>query len=80
MKNLETSEITIANNKPMLQIKVEEAVIRLVPKNSDYGLHCLVIYDNLATFRKFYSCHIKRQLAEEENAKSIIIINPFYET
>ena len=43
---------------------------------SDYGIHVLVVYDDLAILRKFYSQYIKKGI-EERN--EVIQIAPFYE-
>ena len=43
---------------------------------SEYGLHCLIIYRDLATLREFYSNYIQKQINDNE----LIQIMPFYET
>lgn len=43
---------------------------------SEYGLHCLLIYRDLATLREFYSTYIQKQINDNE----LIKILPFYET
>ena len=43
---------------------------------SDYGIHTLVVYDDLAILRKFYSQYIKKGI-EERN--EVIQMAPFYE-
>lgn len=43
----------------------------------DYGLHCLIIYSDLSTLRKFYSRYIPQQMKDK---KEFIQIHPFYET
>ncbi|VFJ14405.1 hypothetical protein [Candidatus Nitrosocosmicus franklandus] len=45
--------------------------------NSKHGLHCLIVYPNLETFRVFYSKYIERQINKENE---IILFCPFYET
>jgi hypothetical protein len=62
-------------NKPISNLGIEDAVKKI--SESKYGLHCLLIYPNLPTFRKFYAYYIQRQI----NLKNeIILFNPFYET
>lgn len=43
---------------------------------SEYGLHCLLIYRDLPTLREFYSNYIQKQMNDNE----MILIMPFYET
>jgi hypothetical protein len=43
----------------------------------NYGLHCLLVYSDLAMLREFYSRYIHEQIRYKEE---IIQINPFYET
>jgi hypothetical protein len=43
---------------------------------SEYGLHCLLIYRDLPTLRAFYSNYIQKQINDNE----LIQIMPFYET
>jgi hypothetical protein len=43
---------------------------------SEYGLHCLLIYRDLDTLREFYSNYIQKQINDNE----LIQIMPFYET
>ena len=43
---------------------------------SEYGLHCLLIYRDLITLREFYSNYIQKQINDNE----MIQIMPFYET
>ena len=31
----------------------------------DYGLHCLIIYSDLSTLRKFYSRYIPQQMKDK---------------
>jgi hypothetical protein len=56
-------------------VKVEDAVIHLTDSNP--GLHCMIIYEDLMTLREFYSYYIQRQIEEK---KEMVLINPFYET
>ena len=44
---------------------------------SDYGIHTLVIYQDLVILREFYSYYIKKRI-EERN--EVIQVAPFYET
>ncbi len=44
---------------------------------SDYGIHVLVVYDDLAKLRKFYSQYIKKGI---EVRNEVIQMAPFYET
>ena len=41
------------------------------------GLHCLIIYPDLVTFREFYTCYIQKQI---EGKNRVVLLNPFYET
>ena len=43
---------------------------------SEYGLHCLLIYRDLDILRKFYSNYVQKQIMNNE----MIQIMPFYET
>jgi hypothetical protein len=54
---------------------VEHAVNQLTDSNP--GLHCLIVYDDLITLREFYSYYIQQQIEEKEE---MVQINPFYET
>jgi hypothetical protein len=65
----------IGANKTISNLTIEDAANKI--GESKYGLHCMLIYPNLATFRNFYTCYIKRQLDEKNE---IILFNPFYET
>ncbi len=42
-----------------------------------HGLHGLIIYPDLITFRGLYTCFIQKQI-EEKNR--VVLFNPFYET
>ncbi len=44
---------------------------------SDYGIHSLVVYEELAILREFYSQYVKKGI-EERN--EVIQLAPFYET
>ncbi len=44
---------------------------------SDYGIHCLLIYYDLTTLREFYSHYIPEQIINKEQ---VVQIMPFYET
>ena len=44
---------------------------------SDYGIHALVVYDDLVILREFYSQYVKKGI-EERN--EVIQLAPFYET
>jgi hypothetical protein len=44
---------------------------------SDYGIHTLVVYEDLVTLRDFYSQYVKKGI-EERN--EVIQLAPFYET
>ena len=65
----------IGASKTISNLKIEDAVNKII--ESKYGLHCMLIYPNLPTFRNFYTYYIKRQLDEKNE---IILFNPFYET
>ncbi len=43
---------------------------------SEFGLHCLLIYRDLNTLREFYSNYVQKQINDNE----MIQIMPFYET
>ena len=43
---------------------------------SEYGLHCLLIYRDLTSQREFYSNYVQKQINDNE----MIQIMPFYET
>ncbi|HEU5120911.1 MAG TPA: hypothetical protein VFT71_07970 [Candidatus Nitrosocosmicus sp.] len=65
----------IGVSKTISNLRFEDAVEKI--SESNYGLHCLLIYPNLQTFRNFYKYYIKRQIAKKNE---IILFNPFYET
>ena len=44
---------------------------------SDYGIHTLVVYEDLVILREFYSQYVKKGI-EERN--EVIQLAPFYET
>jgi hypothetical protein len=44
---------------------------------SEYGLHCLLIYSDLPILREFYSSYIPKQILDKEE---VVEIMPFYET
>jgi hypothetical protein len=44
---------------------------------SDYGIHTLVVYEDLVILREFYSQYVKKGI-EERN--EVIELSPFYET
>ena len=44
---------------------------------SDYGIHILVVYEDLIMLREFYSQYVKKGI-EERN--EVIQLAPFYET
>jgi hypothetical protein len=69
--------MVITVNDAIQQVKVEDAVNQLLSKDSEFGLHCLIIYNDLTTFREFYSYYTQKHL---ENIHGLIMINPFYET
>lgn len=63
------------NNKKIESLSIEDAVKQI--SESKYGLHCMVIYPDMETFREFYTYYLQRQV----NLKNeIILFNPFYET
>src|SRR5687767_6132463 len=43
----------------------------------DYGIHSLVVYEDLALLREFYSQYIKKGI---EKRNEVIQLAPFYET
>jgi hypothetical protein len=45
-------------------------------RNTEYGVHYLVIYPDMITLRRFYSYYAKMQLDNNE----IVLILPYYET
>ena len=67
----------------MFLIRVNEKISILiiedaVKKISDvrYGVHCMLIYPNLETFRQLYTRYVQKQI----EIKNEILFNPFYET
>ena len=44
---------------------------------SEYGVHYLVVYPNINTLRRIYSCYAKMQLEDNDG---IVLIIPYYET
>ena len=44
---------------------------------SDYGIHTLVVYEDLTILREFYSQYVKKGIEEK---KEVIQLAPFYET
>lgn len=65
----------IGVRKTISNLAIEDAVAKI--SESKYGLHCLLIYPDLETFREFYTRYIRRQTNSENE---IILFNPFYET
>jgi hypothetical protein len=65
----------IGVRKTISKLEIDDAVKKI--GESIYGLHCLLIYPNLETFREFYIHYIKRQI---DLKNEIILFNPFYET
>ena len=65
-------------------ISIENNIIQMNAANasntileSDYGIHTLVIYEDLVILREFYSQYVKKGI-EERN--EVIQLAPFYET
>lgn len=56
-------------------INFEDAVNKI--SDLEYGIHCLIVYHDLATLREFYTYYINRQLDEKNE---YILFAPFYET
>lgn len=67
--------VTITSQGKLIETNNEDAVNQIL--NTDYGVHYLIVYPNLDTFRDFYSLCIKQQIEEKND---IVLINPFYET
>lgn len=66
---------SIGTGKTIYNQGIDDAVNKI--SESIQGLHCLIIYPNIQTFRKFYTYFIQRQI----NIKNeIILLNPFYES
>lgn len=65
----------IGVRKTISNLAIEDAVAKI--SQSKHGLHCLLIYPDLETFREFYTRYIRRQTNSENE---IILFNPFYET
>ena len=65
----------IGVRKTISNLAIEDAVAKI--SESKHGLHCLLIYPDLETFREFYTRYIRRQTNSENE---IILFNPFYET
>ena len=62
-------------NKTIYNVTIKDAAAEI--GESKYGLHCLLIYPNLKTFREFYTYYIGKQIKTKDE---IILFNPFYET
>ena len=60
----------IGASKTISNLKIEDAVNKI--SESKYGLHCLLIYPNLPTFRNFYTRYIKRQI---DYKNEIVLLN-----
>ena len=67
--------IAISSGQLVKNIHVEDAASEL--SKEEYGIHCMIIYPDLATLREFYSYYIKKQI---EQNNEIVLISPFYET
>lgn len=65
----------IISSDTVYTINFEDAVNKL--SETDYGIHCLIVYPDLTTLREFYKYYIKRQLDEKNE---YILFAPFYET
>ena len=65
----------IGASKTISNLNINEAIEKI--SKSEYGLHCLLIYPDLKTFREFYTQYIKLHV---NNKNEIIVFNPFYET
>jgi hypothetical protein len=61
----------------MLQTKGTIDAIFEEIRNTEYGVHYLVIYPDMITLRRFYSYYAKMQL---EDNNEIVLILPYYET
>lgn len=68
--------VHIGVNDRIQTFKVEEAVDQLT-KDYPRGLHCLLIYDSLITYREFYAYYAQKLL---EEGNHMVLIGPFYET
>ena len=62
-------------NKTIYNVTIKDTAAEI--GESKYGLHCLLIYPNLKTFREFYAYYIWKQIKTKDE---IILFNPFYET
>jgi len=65
----------ISVEKTISSLAIEDATEQL--SDSKYGLHCLLIYPNIETFREFYICYIQKQINKNNE---MVLFNPFYET
>ncbi len=67
--------IAISSGQLVKNVHVEDAASVL--SKEEYGIHCMIIYPDLATLREFYSYYIKKQI---EQNNEIVLFSPFYET
>ena len=65
----------IGVKKTISNLSISEAVKEI--GESMQGLHCLLIYPDLKTFREFYAYYIQRQINKKNE---MVLFNPFYET
>jgi hypothetical protein len=68
--------VHIVANDRIQTFKVEDAVNQLT-RDYPHGLHCLLIYDSLITYREFYAYYVQKLL---EEGNYLVLIGPFYET
>jgi hypothetical protein len=66
--------ITVGENM-ITDCHVDEALSHI--NQAEYGVHYMIIYPNLDTFRQLYSDYTYKQLKENNE---IVLVNPFYET
>ncbi|MDQ4073037.1 MAG: hypothetical protein M3162_01895 [Thermoproteota archaeon] len=60
----------------VVRLHLDEAANMIL--NEAYGIHYFIIYPDLATFRRFYSIYVQKQIKQQN--KEITLIAPFYET
>ncbi len=65
----------IKTSTDLISIDAEDAAKTI--SESNYGIHCLLVYSDLTILRKFYSSYISTQILDKEE---VVQIMPFYET
>ena len=65
----------IKTSTNLISMDAEDAAKTI--SESNYGIHCLLVYSDLTILRKFYSSYISTQILDKEE---VVQIMPFYET